>query len=59
MIEPPVVVLRRLPEAMFEMAKEVEVAFEAISEVEKRLVVVAFVVVALTAKRLGMSAFSE
>ena len=44
---------------MFEMAKEVEVAFVATSEVMKELVVVAFVVVALTAKRLGMSALSE
>ena len=44
---------------MFEIAKEVEVAFVAMSEVMKELVVGAFVVVALTAKRLGMSAFSE
>ena len=44
---------------MFEIAKEVEVAFVATREVMKELVVVAFVVVLFTAKRLGMSAFSE
>ena len=59
MIDPPVVVLSKLPLAMFEMAKEVEVALVATSEVMKELVVVAFVVVALTEKRLGMSALSE
>ena len=59
MIDPPVVVLSKLPEAMFEMANEVEVAFVAMREVEKRLVVVAFVDVELTENRLGMSALSE